>query len=146
VIQIRIINWTINGEQLKVNITMKNNNHTKLPIRSRYFNVYDEEGDLHGCSWTNYSKSEKDIEIDYKETYAINLLFEEFNENNGTNKPDILEYKYINYIKKTSFKEEDSDGFFGEGMAMPMMIGIGIILMTFLIIVFIRRKKKSFMG
>jgi len=145
-IQIRIVNWTINGEQLSVNITMRNNNFTKLPIRSRHFNVYDEEGDLHGCSLTNYSKSEKDIEIGYEETYAINLLFEEFNENNGTNKPEILEYKYTNYLKKTSFKEEGSDGFFSEGMGMPMMIGIGIILTTFLIIVFIRRKKKSFMG
>ena len=145
-IEIRIINWTQNGKQLTVNITMKNNNFTKLPISSQYYDVYDDEGNLHGCSRTNYSMADKVIEINYMETYAINLLFEDFNENNGTNKPDMLEYKYTNSKKRVSFKEEKSEGYFTEGMMTPIMIGMGIILITFMIMLIIRRKKKSFMG
>ena len=86
------------------------------------------------------------IEINYMETFAINLLFEDFNEDNGTSRPGVLEYKYINSKKRVSFKEEKNGGYFSKGMMTPIMIGMGIILITFLIILTIRRKKKSFMG
>ncbi len=140
-----IVDWRENGTRLELDIIMTNNNFTKLPIKSVYFNVYDKENNVHSCSWTNYSSKSETVEIIYNETYYISLRFGRFYENNISRTPDMLEYSYPNNNKRVRFARENNNGILLDSFTW-LLIGVGIIVIAIVIIVILRKKKKSFMG
>ncbi len=142
-IDMAIQNWTQRGEDLEVNITMRNNNFTVLPIRSTYFNVYDEDHDMAGCTWTNYSIYDPTIEIKFNETFYILLRFDQFYMGNAERKPAIVEYDLPNNRDRTHFKLEEPPGLL-EGNFL-YILGASLVGIVLLIAIIIRRRKRSFL-
>ncbi|MDP6156800.1 MAG: hypothetical protein QF682_11815 [Candidatus Thermoplasmatota archaeon] len=140
-----IVEWRKNSTRLEVDIIMTNNNFTKLPIQSVYFNIYDTDNNIHACSWTNYSSHSETVKIVYNETYYISLVFGRFYESNITTTPDLLEYRYPNNNKRVKFGQYDENGILIDSFSL-LLIGVGIVIIAIIIIVILKKKKKNFMG
>ena len=140
-----IVDFRKNGTRLEVDIIMTNNNFTRLPIHSVWFNVYDTDNNRYTCSWTNYSSLSKTQEIVYNETFHITLVFGNFHDNDITRTPDILEYSYPNNNKRVSFTKIDENEILLDSLSW-LLIGAGIVVIAIIIIIIFRKKKKSFMG
>ena len=138
-----ILNWTIKGNELEVNITMSNNNYTGLPIVSSYFNVYDQDDNRYGCTWTNYSERGRIVEIEHDQMYYISLRFDGFDADNRTITPEILEYDYPNHRKQVHFERTHKEKL-GSWVFVVFIAAI-IIITTIVLIMLVRRKRNTFL-
>lgn len=143
-IDMAVQNWTRRGNLLEVNMTMRNRNFSDLPINSLYFNLYDEDGNLDGCSRTNYSRYDPVIVIKHNETYYIKLKFDQFFMDDEKRRPEVLEYDTPNNKDRTYFKEQREPGLL-EGGNIYIIIGCVLVIVAF-IIAFSLSRKRSFLG